>query len=275
MTFELETGLLFTTAIVAGVINSIAGGGGLLVFPSLLLTGLGPLSANATSAAAIWIGMVMSGAAYRHELQPIAHKLWPVTIASLMGGLLGALLLLNFSDESFAGIIPYLIALGTVLFAFSPQLIQLAQRFKKQPESLSGGRQSGKQSRKQTGLSPSMRLNQPMLFIGQGGIALYGGFFGGGAGILMLSLLSLTNPGNIRTLQAVKIWMSICINAAALSYFVFANIISWPYVILMAIGTSVGGYSGVYMAKHIPVIWLRWVVIIMGSTLTVYFFTKG
>lgn len=130
MTFDLETGLLLTTAIIAGGINSIAGGGGLLVFPALLLTGIGPLSANATSAAAIWIGMVMSGAAFRHELQPIARRLWPVTIASLLGGLLGALLLLNFSDESFAGVVPYLIALGTVLFALSPRLIRLAQQLR-------------------------------------------------------------------------------------------------------------------------------------------------
>lgn len=266
MTLELETGFLFAAAIVAGVINSVAGGGGLLVFPALLLTGIGPLSANATSAAAIWIGMVISGVAYRHELQPIACRLWPVTIASLMGGLLGALLLLNFSDESFAGIIPYLIALGTALFAFSPRLILLAQRLRRHPQIGDG---------KHTGKPQTMRFNQPVLFLGQGGIAFYGGFFGGGAGILMLSLLSLTNPGKLQTLQAVKIWMSICINAAALSYFVFANIISWPHVILMAIGTSVDGYSGVAIAKYIPATWLRRVVIAMGITLTLYFFIRG
>jgi len=274
MTFDLETGLLLTTAIIAGGINSIAGGGGLLVFPALLLTGIGPLSANATSAAAIWIGMVMSGAAFRHELQPIARRLWPVTIASLLGGLLGALLLLNFSDESFAGVVPYLIALGTVLFALSPRLIRLAQQLRRPLRLLKRGARSLSNEKQTDGFQP-MRFNQPLLFMGQGGIALYGGFFGGGAGILMLSLLSLTNPGKIQTLQAVKIWMSICINAAALSYFVFANIISWPHVILMAVGTSIGGYSGVYIAKHIPAIWLRRVVIAMGIALTVYFFIEG
>lgn len=252
----IEILFLFGAALAAGAINAIAGGGGLLVFPALLLVGIAPISANATSAMGIWIGMVFSGVAYRHKLSPVANQLLPLTLASLAGATFGAWLLLNFSNENFADIVPYLVGLGTVLFALSPRLVRLARW-------------------SHTTIDPScsLTLSRPILVIGQGIISIYGGFFGGGAGILMLTLLNLTSPGDLPTLQAVKIWMAICINAAAITYFTIENIINWPYALLVAAGTSLGGYSSVYLAQRVPTIWLRRLVIIIGSLLTVYFFT--
>ncbi|MEM9153398.1 MAG: sulfite exporter TauE/SafE family protein [Cyanobacteria bacterium P01_F01_bin.3] len=253
MAIGIGSFLLFGAAVVAGGINAIAGGGGLLVFPALLLSGVSPISANATSAAGIWVGMLVNNVAYRADLRPVANRLGPVTLVTLLCGAFGAWLLLNFSDEGFAFIVPYLVALGTLLFALAPKLARFSQRALAEREKLPA-------------------LNQPSLMVCQGLISIYGGFFGGGAGILMLTLLSLTNPGRLQTLQAVKVWLAVCINAAALSYFVFADIIDWPHAALVAIGTSVGGYSSVYYAKKISTVWLRRFVIVTGVVLSIYFF---
>ncbi|EDX86304.1 hypothetical protein S7335_4007 [Synechococcus sp. PCC 7335] len=252
---ELEAAFLLAAAIAAGAINAIAGGGGLLVFPALILSGIAPISANATSAAGIWVGMLASSFAYRLELRSVSRRLWPVTVASLAGGALGAWLLLNFSDEGFAVVVPYLVAIGTLLFAFSPDIARLSKR-----------------SRGNTAKLPM--LNQPLLLLGQSLVALYGGFFGGGAGILMLTLLRLTNSGPLQTLQAVKVWMALCINAAALSYFVFVGVIDWPYAGLVAMGTSIGGYSSAYFAKSVPAVLLRRFVVVTGTILSIYFFVE-
>ena len=256
---ELEAAFLLGAAITAGGINAIAGGGGLLVFPALLLTGISPISANATSAAGIWVGMLASSLAYRTELRSVSKRLWPVTIASLAGGALGAWLLLTFSDEGFAVIVPYLVAVGTLLFALSPQLSLISKKLSKQPTSAS-----------KTNRLPS--LDQPLLLWGQGLVSTYGGFFGGGAGILMLTLLRLTNLGRLQTLQSVKVGMALCINAAALSYFVFADIVNWPYAALVAVGTSTGGYSSAYFAKRVSAVLIRRFVIATGIVLSIYFF---
>ncbi len=261
MHHELETVLLFGAAIMAGGINAIAGGGGLLVFPALLFAGMAPLSANATTTAAVWIGALISGAAYHKELSSVARRLGPVTITSFAGGAIGAFSVLQFSDNSFETIIPYLVAIGTLLFAFAPKFTRLSRAYKPSDSLVAP--------------APSIQkitLNQPPLIIGQGIISLYGGFFGGGAGILMLTLLTFTNPGKLQTLQSIKIWMSLCINAAALLYFTVVGIVSWPHVIVAASGTSLGGYLGVRFAKGISVVWLRRLVIAIGSALTLYFF---
>ena len=271
----LAIAFLFSAALMAGAINVLAGGGGLLVFPALLLAGVLPISANASSAVGIWVGSVISSWAYRKELKPIAGTLWPLTLISLAGGGLGAWLLLHFSDESFGQVVPYLVAVGTLLFAIAPKLSKLSARRAmalrinslKNSSSKSDGIKSNK---------VSLSFSQPALLVGQGIIATYGGFFGGGAGILMLTLLSLTNPsqlhGQLQTLQAVKLWMALCINAAAISYFLFANVINWPYAVVVALGTSLGGYSSVYIARRVSAVWLRRFVIAIGTVLSVYFF---
>lgn len=254
MDFGLDTVLLFGAAMLAGGINVVAGGGGLLIFPALLLVGVPPLSANATSAAGIWIGLITSSVAYRRELKSVAGYLWPVTLASLGGGALGAWLVLHFSNEGFTAMVPYLVAIATLLFAFSPGLTRLAEQWR-------GNTDSGR-----------LPFNQPMLIAGQGIISIYGGFFGGGAGILILTLLTLTNPAKIQVLQAIKIWVSICISTAAIVYFLFVDIISWPHVVLLAVATSLGGYSSAFVTQHVSAIWVRRWVIGIGSGLTLYFF---
>lgn len=273
MAVELSAVMLFIAAVVAGAINAIAGGGGLLVFPSLLLLGVSPISANATSAAGIWVGMLASGFAYRTELAAVSNRLGPLTIATLLGAILGAWLLLNFSDESFSTVVPYLVALGTLLFAFSPQLSRLSKQPVEQTVDSTFTCQSIDSTvRKSITTNQLPSLNQKALIFGQSLISIYGGFFGGGAGILMLTLLRITNTGKLQTLQSVKVWMSLCINAAALSYFVFIGIINWPYAALIAIGTSTGGYSSAYFAQQIPTPLLRKFVIAIGIALSLYFF---
>ncbi|MEL6554943.1 MAG: sulfite exporter TauE/SafE family protein [Cyanobacteria bacterium J06621_11] len=269
MGIEWSAVLLFTAAVLAGGINAIAGGGGLLVFPSLLLIGVSPISANATSAAGIWVGMLASSFAYRTELASVAHRLGPLTIATLLGAALGAWLLLNFSDEGFEQIVPYLVAIGTLLFTLSPHLANWSKQSVVKASATTSVKTAIAKTQATNQLPP---LNQKTLILGQGIISTYGGFFGGGAGILMLTLLRLTNPGELQTLQSVKVWMALCINAAALSYFIFVGIINWPYAVLIAAGTSAGGYSSAYFAKKVPATLLRKFVITIGVALSLYFF---
>lgn len=250
-----EAIFLFFVALLAGSINAVAGGGGLLVFPALLFAGLLPLNANATSATIVWVGSLSSTIAYRQELVVAQRSIvWQLTLVTTLGAALGAWLLLHFSNEAFSEWIPYLLLLATTLFAFGPLILKqpFLKRFAMQPSATSDWK--------------------PLVI--QSLIAIYGGFFGGGAGILMLGVLGLLNLGNIHTLNGFKAWLATCINAVAIVQFVRVGIVAWPQAILMASGTALGGYSSALIAHHISPQWIRYFVIGVGYSLGLYFFMK-
>lgn len=246
--------LLFGVALVAGVINGVAGGGGLLVFPTLLFTGIPPIQANATNTASLWFGTVASTFAYRQELASLRRELILLTSTSLVGGCLGVYVLLKTPTATFTALIPYLMLTATLIFAFGQLLIrEWRRRFAQRTE---------------------YRLPFPVALLLQFGIAIYIGFFGGGAGIVILAILDLMGLSNVHKMNAAKTWLASCTNGIATLAFIATQSIYWPQTALMASGALIGGYGSAHLARQLPQIWVRGFVIAMGSVLTLYFFAK-
>ncbi|HEX8926420.1 MAG TPA: sulfite exporter TauE/SafE family protein [Terriglobales bacterium] len=248
--------LLFAVAVIGGAINSVAGGGSFLCFPVLLFTGVPPIQANATNTMALWPGTLASVGAYRRELTGENSKLLiPLVCTGLIGGIIGALTLLHTSQATFLRLIPYLIGVATVLFAISGRLTRFLR-----------ARSSHLQNRSRFAIVAAALLQLV--------IAVYIGFFGAGAGILMLAMLALLGIESIHTMNAYKTVLATVGNGIAIAMFVIAGAILWPQAIVMLVGASVGGYGGAYYAQKMNPLHVRWMVIAIGVLLTVYFFWK-
>ncbi len=250
----VQTTLLFIAAVFAGMLNSVAGGGSFITFPALLLAGVPPVSANATNTVALWPGSVASVGAYRRELRSQRSHIVLFGAISMIGGLLGALLLLRTRDALFQRMIPYLMLTATVIFFASPVITRFLQ---------SGGPKGAVEPTKK-GILITIYL----------AIAVYGGFFGAGIGILTLAVFSLLGFGNIHEMNALKTLQAALINGIAVIAFVLAGIIQWPQALAMTVGATAGGYGGATLARRLPTRLVRAGVILVGFVLTVYFFMK-
>lgn len=239
---------LFAAALLGGCINSVAGGGGLIVFPALIISGVPPLNANATNAAALWFGTLASTFAYRRSLLEEKNSVILLSLTSVIGGLIGSYLLLNTSSTNFAALVPYLMLTASLLFTFSQRLLKLFTVISKG------------------------RLPIAIVLLLQLAIATYGGYFGGGGGILMLAVLNMMGIQNIHTMNAIKTWLATCLNAVAIIYFSFAGAIFWHQAIFMAIASVIGGYSSAYFAQKLNPQLVRYFVIGVAFAMTGYFF---
>ncbi|HZO73368.1 MAG TPA: sulfite exporter TauE/SafE family protein [Ktedonobacteraceae bacterium] len=248
--------VLFVASILGGILNAVAGGGSFFTFPSLIVTGISAIQANATSTVALWPGTVASVGAYRRELTKQKRGLLFLLVGiSLVGGVLGAILLLKTSQAVFVLLIPYLLLLATLLFAFSgPITARLRAR-----------------STDKIHLSRRSFIG---LTVAQFIISIYGGYFGGGIGILMLATLAMMGLDNIHEMNALKTLLASCINGIAVVTFIIAGAIVWPQAILMIVGAILGGYGGAYYARKIDPRWVRLFVIVVGIVLTIYFFLR-
>ena len=243
---------LFSAAVVAGVMNSVAGGGTFLCFPALLLTGVLPIPANATNTVAVWPGSVASVFSYRRRLPTSPRLMVPLVSISLLGGVLGAVVLLHTPQATFLRLVPYLFGVATLLFAFGKRLTRkLGQLVKR------------------TGPPPWPMLIGLVLI--QFLIALYGGFFGGGMGILMLAMLEMFHIEDIHAMNGLKALLGTAINGAAVVTFIVAKQVVWPQGILMIVGAVAGGYAGAHYAQKIDPRWVRASVICVGAGMTIYF----
>ena len=246
--------LLFITSALGGTLNAVAGGGSFFTVPSLIFTGILPIQANTTSTIALWPGSVASVGAYRRELAEQQRGLVILLVGtSLIGGILGAMLLIKTSQSTFVHLLPYLLLRATLLFAFSGPVTARLRKYS-----------SGK-----VRLSPSVFI---IIAIAQLIISTYGGYFGGGIGILMLATLALMGMDNIHAMNALKTVLASCINGVAVIVFIVTGAIVWPQALLMIVGAIIGGYGGAYYARKIDQKWIRLFVIVVGFTLTVYFF---
>jgi uncharacterized protein len=255
MTF-LQVLILFIAAILGGTLNSVAGGGSFITLPTLIFTGVLPINANATSTVALWPGSLASVGAYRQELAKQKRSLVILLSGtSLIGGILGAELLLNTSQSTFVKLLPYLLLLATVLFA------------------LSGPITARLRERGTHGSSLSWLTMVGICFL-QLVIAIYGGYFGGGIGILMLATLGLMGMENIHEMNAMKTLLTTFINGIALVLFIIKGIVAWPEAIVMIIGAIIGGYGGAYYARRLDPRIVRWFVIGVGVVMTIYFFVR-
>jgi uncharacterized protein len=239
---------LFVVAIFAGAINAVAGGGGLIAFPALIFAGIPAISANATSTAAMWVGTAASTFAYRREMSLGKCDFLCLTAASVCGGIFGSYLLLHTSASNFANLIPYLMLTATILFTFGKKFnAWLQSRF---------------------------QIPMWLAILIQFAIAIYGGYFGGGGGILILAILEMIGVKTIHSMNAIKSWLATSLNAFALLHFIFAGIVAWFPAILMAIGALIGGYGSAFFARQVNSEWVRSFVIAMGMVMTVYLFVK-
>ena len=247
--------LLFTTAFIAGGLNAVAGGGSFISFPTLIFTGISPIAANATNNTALWVASLASASAYRRDLDVERRTMLILSIVSLVGGLLGSILLLYTSADVFKKLIPYLLLLATVVFIFGEPFKQWLQSF----------------NRADTPKS----LPLAYLVIIQLAVAIYGGFFGAGIGILMLASLTFFNLKNIHAMNALKTWLATCINGIAIVPFLYAGIIAWQQATIMAIGSALGGYFIANFARQISPKIIRQFVSLVAIAMTTYFFIHG
>lgn len=247
--------ILFAAAVVAGTLNSVAGGGSFISFPTLLFTGVPPIEANATNTVALWPGVVASVGAYRREFAAQLRAVVLLGSVSLVGGLLGALLLLKTPETTFLKVLPWLLLFATLLFTFGRTLTR----------------------RVKLALGPTRTPHWfPLVgvcFI-QLAIAVYGGFFGGGIGIMMLAGLALLGMENIHAMNALKTLLGSLINGIAVIAFIAAGVVAWPQAILMIAGAILGGYGGAWYAQKIDPRLVRGAVIITGALMTAYFFWR-
>jgi uncharacterized membrane protein YfcA len=244
---------LFCAAALGGAMNSVAGGGSFIAFPALLFSGVPPIPANATNTIALWSGTTASGGAYRKRLNVPRRVLIPLTSASLTGGLIGAFLLLRTPAHTFMRVLPWLILGATLLFAFGNKIT---------------GRKAAL-GHETTGIA----LAAATLF--QLCVGIYGGYFGGGIGIVMLAMLATLGMNDIHAMNALKTVMGSVINGVAVVTFAIAGAIYWQHGVIMIFGAIAGGYLGAHYAQKLPQVWIRWFVVLVGAGMTVYFFWKS
>jgi uncharacterized membrane protein YfcA len=246
--------LVMLVALIASAINAFAGGGTFLTFPALTgLAGLSEKVANMTSTLGIWPGTAASVVAARSDFRRIPRSiLIGYGLTSLIGGGLGSVLLLVTSAQTFRLVVPWLLAAATIIFACSKPIARWA------------GRQHGDRSLKWT------------LFVGfiQFFIAVYGGYFGAGIGVLMLAGLSFAGLEDIRQMNALKVLLGMIINGLASIVFMFGPI-DWHYALSMAAAATVGGFLGMKLARRAPQSALRGIILAIGVLLTGIYFYKA
>jgi uncharacterized membrane protein YfcA len=242
----------------AGAINAVAGGGTLVTFPTLLWFGTPPIVANATSTLALVVGTAGSVYGYRHHLESARAYLRRFIPVSLMGGLAGSILLTYTSERTFSKLVPFLILFATILFLSQGLMRRLATR-------MAGGTEHSH-------LPPagthefSYRVGSAIAF--QFGVALYGGYFGAGIGILMLASLGFIGLSNIHEMNTVKTILGSLINLVATVWFIWAGLIHWPKAGVITCGALAGYYLGSHYAQRISQVRVRQIITVIGFMLS-------
>jgi uncharacterized membrane protein YfcA len=245
---------IFAAAVVAGMMNSIAGGGTILTFPTLLWMGRDPIMANATSTVALWPGSLGAMYGFRRELE--GSRRWMIRLGapSLAGGLLGAILLLQTPSRVFASLVPFLILFATILFAAQEPIMRALGKadvtIEERPDT-----------------EPS-RGWWVWAAIFQFLSSVYGGYFGAGNGIVMLAVLGLLGLTDIHRMNGLKNFFAVCINVVASAYFIISGAINWPDAIVMTVGAIVGGYGGAGLARKLGRRAVRRAVVVIGIFIT-------
>ncbi len=258
----LRAAWLGTACFLAGGINAIAGGGSLLSFPALLQVGVLPVHANATNTVALLPGQFTSAAAYRRELRRYRPLLLPLLTAAFAGGLIGARLLMGTRQDVFLRMVPWLLLTATLLFASGPPLQKYL--FQNRQRDSAAGQNS-------MGLG---RLASVLLPIGIFCVCLYVGFFGAGAGLLIMGVLSFAGIDSVHEINALKTVITSTSNTVAAVTFIIYGAVIWRYGLLMMIAASIGGYASAHYARKHEPRGIRALVIAIGCIATAYFFWK-
>ncbi len=243
--------LLFLSGVAGGVINALAGGATLLTFPAMLAAGLPPITANASNAVAIVPGHLLAVLADRRKVLPLDAKLWSSVLVCLLGGAIGALLLLALPERLFVLPVPALIGIATLLFLFSPRITAWAEARRGDAE-------------------PSRGLGLSVLGLS----SIYGGFFGAGLGVILTAVLSIADPDDIRRVKALKNLLATSVSMAAVVIFIAERAVRWPETLTMLSGALLGGYLGGTLVRVLPAIVVRWFVIVTGAAMTIVYAVK-
>ena len=266
--------LLFLIAAIAGAVNSVAGGGTLLTFPALLWAGQLERFANATSTVALWPGQLGSLWGYRSEIGRSHKAIALLAVPSFLGGLVGAWLLLGTKDETFAALVPYLILVATLLFAAQRPLA----RWQRRRTEYATGRNEPPREPPPDAAQPAedrFPLERWLVVLAfQFVVAVYGGYFGAGIGILMLASFGFLGFTNIHRMNGLKNINGMCINAVAAILFIVNGLVDWRLASLMAAGSILGGYAGAGTARRIGQENVRRIVILIGLFLTAAMFVR-
>ena len=241
--------LLALAAFVAGTMNAIAGGGTFVTFPALIFAGIPSIVANASNSVALFPASFASAWAYRNDFQKFEGVSLKAMIAvSIVGGAIGAALLLVTPQTTFDGLVPWLLLAATLIFSFGPKLTPLLRKV----FTLSAG---------------AVRCIQFL-------VAIYGGYFGGAMGIVMLAVYSLFGLTNIHAMNATKSVMAGVINGIAVVLFIAAGKIAWTETGVMLATALLGGYLGARAARRMNPVHLRWGVVGISVTVTAVFFVR-
>ncbi len=244
---------LFFAGALGGALNAVAGGGSFIAFPALMFTGVAPIAANATNTVALWMGVTASTGAYRKRLDLSRRVMVPLAITSLIGGVAGAYLLLHTPAQTFLRVLPWLMLGATLLFVFG-----------------------GRLGRSKEGLGRDISSNALVFAsVFELFVAVYGGYFGGGVGIVNLAMLAAIGMTDIHAMNALKVVLGGIINGVAVITFIVAGAVVWKQGTIMIAGALLGGYLGAHYALKLPQAWIRWFVIVVGTGMTVYFFWKA
>ena len=243
------------TAAAAGMVNAVAGGGTLLTFPVLILVGTSGIVANATSTLALVFGNFGSVYGFRSQITDVKPWLKRFVPVSLLGGLLGGLLLTRTREETFARMVPFLILFATILFVAQGAFRRFA----------------GRAGASLDVPAPSRRAIALAVFF-QFLVALYGGYFGAGIGILMLASLGLLGFTNIHQMNGLKTVLGLLINVVAAIYFILAGLIDWPKMSIMTLGALAGYFLGAHYSQRIPQQRVRQIITAVGFTISAAMF---
>lgn len=239
--------LLLVAAFVAGALNSIAGGGSFLTLPALIFVGMPPVAANATGTMALLPGYLSGAWGFREDIRaPRNLPLWGLTAVSLVGGAAGAVLLLLTPNDVFRAIVPWLLLLATALFAFGPRLLR-SMRHADEAGTLASV----------AGLSL---------------VTVYGGYFNGGLGIMLLALFELLGQTDLNGMNGLKTLVSAILTTISVVLYAWGGAIVWPTALSMMVTATLGGYVGARLARRLPSEWVRRVVVATGLIMTALFF---
>lgn len=232
---------IFAAGLAAGTINVIVGSGSLITFPTLLALGYPPVLANVSNNVGLVPGNVSGNVAYRRELVGQRRRLVVLGSASLVGGLIGAILLLGLPHKVFESVVPALIALAALLMAVQPRVAARLEHRRQR------AREGG-----------------PALIAGVFLTGIYGGYFGAAQGVILIALLAVFIDDDLQRLNGTKNALALTVNAVAGLFFIFATHISWPVAGLIAAGSIVGGQVGGRIGRRLPAPILRWAIVVVG-----------
>lgn len=247
--------LFFIATILAGTINALAGGGGLITFPLLMLV-VTPVTADATSALALFFAYPTAVWRTRNQFEGVFGSgwLWLLLIPSVLGGFIGAVLLSRTDSHHFVQLVPWLVLVGTVIIVLRPILVRRDEAGSVHPD-----------------ITPAL---WPVAMAGIFLVGLYGGYFGSGIGILMIGALTFISRGDIRHVVALKNFLTLCMRGAAVLVLIYEGNVNWGYGVPMAIGGLIGGYVGGMISHRANRTVIRAIVIVIGFAASAYYFWK-